>query len=204
MGCLKLTYEETPALFLGERPEKSDTIKWQVWVNPDSDFLGVGNRQTQGSEPPSFGFGPGSDLWNSSSNYMTGIGMAVDGAAFSLGRALDKRLAYSARNPSWGQWASKSLPVGPTRIGGFNVPTGLAKGAANTLKVGGAVLGVIGVGMTGYEIYTGQKSLIGEGGLDLFMGGVAFIPGGGWIASGLYFGGKWALEASGNDFWNKP
>jgi len=135
---------------------------------------------------------------------MTGIGMAVDGAAFSLGRSLDKRLAYSPRNTKFGQWMPKSLPPGPTRIGGFNVPTGFVKGAANTLKVGGAVLGVVGVGMTGYEIYTGQKSLIGEGGLDLIMGGVAFIPGGGWIASGLYFGGKWALEASGNDFWNKP
>ena len=86
---------------------------------------------------------------------------------------------------------------------GFDIPTGLAKGVANTLKVGGAVLGAVGIGMTGYEIYTGQKSLIGDGGLDLAMGAIDFVPGGGWIASGLYFGGKSALEASGNDFWNE-
>jgi len=36
----------------------------------------------------------------------------------------------------------------------------------------------------------------------LIMGGVAFIPGGRWVASGLYFGGKWLLEETGNDFWN--
>ena len=134
---------------------------------------------------------------------MTGIGMTVDGASYRLGTALEKRLAYSPRNSNFGQWMPKTLPPGPTRIGGFNVPTGLVKGAANTLKVGGAVLGGVGFIMTGAEIYSGQKSLIGEGGLDLIMGGVAFIPGGGWIASGLYFGGKWALEATGNDFWNK-
>ncbi len=33
------------------------------------------------------------------------------------------------------------------------------------------------------------------------MGGVAFIPGGGWVVSGAYFGGKALLEYSGNDFW---
>lgn len=60
MGCLKLTYEnETPALFLGERPEKIESLNWHVWVNPDSDFLGVVDQQTQGEE----GFWEG--IWNS-------------------------------------------------------------------------------------------------------------------------------------------
>lgn len=72
------------------------------------------------------------------------------------------------------------------------------------MKVGGAVLGVAGLGMTAYEIGSGQKSFIGEGGVDLIMGGVAFIPGGGWIVSGAYFGGRALLEYTGNDFWNKP
>jgi hypothetical protein len=70
------------------------------------------------------------------------------------------------------------------------------------LKVGGVVLGAYGLYKTGEEIYNGKKSLIGEGGLDLIMGGVGFIPDGGWIISGLYFGGKAILEATGNDFWN--
>jgi hypothetical protein len=51
MGCLKLTYghEETPTLFLGSDREKIHSPDLQVWVNPDSDFLGVGIKtQTQG------------------------------------------------------------------------------------------------------------------------------------------------------------
>ncbi|NOT76439.1 MAG: hypothetical protein HOP08_16045 [Cyclobacteriaceae bacterium] len=166
-----------------------------------NDFI----KQTQGNEPPSFGFSQGSDSWNTLSNYMTGIGMAVDGAAFSLGRALDKRLAYEFTKTGYQGFSVKTPSMNfRTPFGAVRASTGFVKGAANTLKVGGAVLGVIGVGMTGYEIYTGQKSLIGEGGLDLFMGGVAFYPVVGWGVSGAYFVGKWALEASGNDFWNKP
>lgn len=55
----------------------------------------------------------------------------------------------------------------------------------------------------GYDcirIYTGDKSLIGEGGLDLVMGGAPFIPGGGWIVAGPYFGGKLLLQETANNF----
>ena len=41
-------------------------------------------------------------------------------------------------------------------------------------------------------------------GLDLVMGSVGFIPGWGWATAGVYFGGKFVLEATGNDFWNNP
>lgn len=57
------------------------------------------------------------------------------------------------------------------------------------------ILGLMGI----YEV---KKSLIGEGRLDLIIGRVGFIPGGGWIASGVYFGGKALLEYAGWDFWN--
>jgi hypothetical protein len=135
---------------------------------------------------------------------MTGIGMAVDGAAFSLGRSLDKRLAYEFTKTGYEGFKVKTPSVNfRTPFGAVRASTGFVKGAANVLKTGGAVLGGIGILMTLDEIGSGQKNIIGEGGLDLFMGGVAFIPGGGWVVSGLYFGGKWALEASGNDFWNK-
>ena len=39
--------------------------------------------------------------------------------------------------------------------------------------------------------------------IALIMGGVGFIPGWGWAISGAYFGGKYILQATGNDFWNK-
>jgi len=42
MGCLKLTYDYQ------EQGEKTDTLNWRVWVNPESDFLGVVNQQNNG------------------------------------------------------------------------------------------------------------------------------------------------------------
>jgi hypothetical protein len=45
MGCLKLTYDYQ------EQGEKNDSLKWSVWVNPESDFLGVVDHQTQGNGP---------------------------------------------------------------------------------------------------------------------------------------------------------
>jgi hypothetical protein len=44
MGCLKLTYDYQ------EQGEKNSSLKWRVWVNPNSDFLEVDNQQTQGGE----------------------------------------------------------------------------------------------------------------------------------------------------------
>lgn len=57
--------------------------------------------------------------------------------------------------------------------------------------------------MTAVEIWQGQKKLIGEGGIDLIMTGVGFIPGYGWAISSAYFLGKSALEYKDLDFWNK-
>ena len=45
MGCLKLTYDYQ------EQGEKNYSLQWQVWVNPDTDFLEVGNQQTNGNGP---------------------------------------------------------------------------------------------------------------------------------------------------------
>jgi RHS repeat-associated protein len=142
----------------------------------------------------------GGDTWNSTSNHLNGAGFTAAGAEYSGSRALSRTMKYVST-------ASKTTPTEVM----FKVPGGsvyastrFVSNATKVLKVGGAATGVPGFGMTGYEIYTGQKSLMGEGGLDLIMGGVAFIPGGGWIVSGAYFGGKFLLEATGNDFWNEP
>ena len=49
MGCLKLTYDFEPILFLEEHPEKIHAPDLQVWVNPDATFEGVGIKSlTQG------------------------------------------------------------------------------------------------------------------------------------------------------------
>ena len=67
----------------------------------------------------------------------------------------------------------------------------------------GSVTGVVSFVMTADEISDGQKNLIGEGGIDLIMTGVGFIPGNGWAISSAYFLGKSALEYKDLDFWNK-
>jgi len=45
MGCLKLTYDYQ------EQGEKNYSLRWRVWVNPESSFLGVVDQQTQGNCP---------------------------------------------------------------------------------------------------------------------------------------------------------
>lgn len=70
------------------------------------------------------------------------------------------------------------------------------------MKIGAYTLDGIGLAGTVIEMIKGKKKLVGEGGLDLIMGGVGFIPGGGWIVSGVYFGGKELLEYVGWDIWN--
>ncbi|PWG77958.1 RHS repeat-associated core domain-containing protein, partial [Pararcticibacter amylolyticus] len=146
----------------------------------------------------------GGDAWNTTSNSISALGFTVGAGEYQLGRVLEKRLAYQFTKAAYEGWKS---PVGSTSfktiIGTINADTKLVQRAATSLKVGGAILGGIGVVMTGVEIYNGNKSLVGEGGLDLIMGGVGFIPGWGWAASGLYFGGKYLLQETGNDFWNK-
>ena len=52
MGCLRLTYEsESEMLFLEASAEKTESLKWQVWVNPERDFLGVDDGVAQQGGP---------------------------------------------------------------------------------------------------------------------------------------------------------
>jgi hypothetical protein len=139
------------------------------------------------------------DLWNSISNHLNGASFSAAGIEYSGSRALSRTMAY----------VNSASTTTPSKVM-FKVPGGsvyastrFVSKATKVLKFGGAATGFLGMGMTGYEIGTGQKDIVGEGGLDLIMGGVTFIPGGGWIASGIYFWGKFTLEYTGNDFWNE-
>lgn len=142
----------------------------------------------------------GNNFWNIAGNSLNGIGFTVGGLEFSGGRALVRAMDY----------VNTTSVLKPAEVM-FKVPGGslflsskLVGNVAKALKVGGVVTSGVGVVMTGVEIIAGKKRFLGEGGFDLIMGGVAFIPGGGWIVSGVYFGGKALLEYTGNDFWNKP
>ena len=99
--------------------------------------------------------------------------------------------------------ASNFTPRYASRYDNYEKPIRNYLGRFSTgAKWAGRGIAVVGFTSTIIEISTGQKRLIGEGGLDLIMGGVGLIPGGGWIAASIYFGGKAILEATGNDFWN--
>jgi hypothetical protein len=65
MGCLKLTYDyEEQPLFLSESGEKNYTLKWQVWTNPESDFLEVGEVVQTGGGPIDLGSASFRDIMN--------------------------------------------------------------------------------------------------------------------------------------------
>ncbi|MBK7345352.1 MAG: hypothetical protein IPI98_00010 [Chitinophagaceae bacterium] len=130
-----------------------------------------------------------------------GLDMALGAAETNAGNIIKNR--YIISWPGYGPQpvqgpVTVKLPIGKT----FDVSRKVLNNTAGVLKWGGRALGVAGIVGTGIEIYNGEKSLIGEGGLDLIMGGVGFIPGGGWIVSGAYFGGKALLEWADWDFWN--
>ncbi|MFT3740957.1 MAG: hypothetical protein QM786_19580 [Breznakibacter sp.] len=122
-------------------------------------------------------------LWSNISNGLNGAGFTAAGIEYSGGRALARTLAYTSTNTL----VKANQVMFKVPGGSVYASTKFVNGATKVLKVGGVVTGL---GMTAFEIGSGQKSLIGEGGLDLIMGGVAFVPGGGWVVSGFYFRAK--------------
>jgi hypothetical protein len=81
MSCLRLTYEETPTLFLESDREKIHAPELSVWVNPNATFEGVGIKtQTQGG--PNWYF------------------MSRDnGAAHGLAYDMDNNIVYEVNHP---------------------------------------------------------------------------------------------------------
>jgi len=63
-----------------------------------------------------------------------------------------------------------------------------SKGAYIGAKSFGTKLGVVGLAISGYDIY--DKGLNTSRTIDVVMGGVAFIPVFGWAVSGTYFVGN--------------
>jgi len=129
-----------------------------------------------------------------------GLDMALGALENNVGNIIKDRYVISW--PGYGPHPIQGPITIKYPLGTFDISRARLGQIANGLKVGGVVLGVIGMYGTYTEIRDGKKNLIGEGGLDLIMGGVGFIPGGGWIVSGAYFGGKAVLTWVGWDFWN--
>ena len=118
-------------------------------------------------------------------------------------KPLARSNAYAFRDGT-GQYVNTAKPT--FRFRNMDVDFNLknTNKIAKGIKFLGAASGLASGFMTAVEISQDQKNIIGEGGLDLIMIGVGFIPGYGWAISSAYFLGKIALEYNDMDFWNKP
>ena len=136
-------------------------------------------------------------VWNAVSNTNNGVAFVVS----SANQYVSNALSYSTRYYIEG--FSKISPEVrfPTPVGNFYTTFQTVKTVGNVTRNLGYATGWLGIGMTLHEILEGKKEWLGEGGLDLAMGLVGFIPGYGWIVSGAYFGGKMILEVTDNKFW---
>ena len=141
-------------------------------------------------------------LWNNISDFNTDISTGLGFTGMRLSASLSKSNAYVFRDGT-GQYINSARPS--FRFKNINIDFDLrsVNKIASGIKVLGYVSGFASGLMTGAEILQGQKKLIGEGGLDLIMTGVGFLPGYGWAFSSAYFLGKSILEYNNMDFWNK-
>ncbi|HRH63006.1 MAG TPA: hypothetical protein PLI68_06745, partial [Bacteroidia bacterium] len=103
--------------------------------------------------------------------------LAIGGAEYNIGKILVDRGKYGSLHPE---------TIIRTPIGNISTATKVLQTTGSVLKVAGATLGVVGMVGTVAQYNAGQISGA-EASLDLIMGGVGFIPGGGWIVSGTYF-----------------
>ena len=140
--------------------------------------------------------------WKTVSNGNTYVGTGLGFSGWVMEKPLARSNAYAFRDGT-GQYVNTAKPT--FRFRNMDVDFNLknANKIAKAVKSLGAASGILSLSMTGIEIYEGQKNIIGEGGLDLIMTSVGFIPTYGWVISSVYFLGKIALEENDLDFWNE-
>ena len=153
------------------------------------------------------GVNVGGQGWNRFGNINNGVAFVSSSAFEYVSKSLNKSLEYFTEGVSTTKDIHFKMP--DIEIKGWKCPhfnvyihnVGFVSNVASAAKFLGKLTGWVGIGMTGYELYTGQKEWLGEGGLDVFMGVVGFCGPYGWAISGAYFGGKMILEYTGNKFW---
>lgn len=123
-----------------------------------------------------------SSYWEVTNNFISGYTSPY--ADFMIG-AMESRIgSVLLDRAKYGRLHPEIIFQGP----GLNisVPTIGVKLAGKVLRSSGFVFGLLGIAGT---ISQYQREQIGETELsiDLIMGGVGFIPGGGWALSGTYF-----------------
>lgn len=137
------------------------------------------------------------------SNEVAYSGASISGMNENMTAVLQNRGAYQSGFKKQRIKTSGQVTL-RTPITNVNLSARVLNNFRLGLKFTGVGLGAIGTAFTVERLINDPNyKFNGEGGLDLVMGGVGFIPGGGWAISGTYFLGKAALEYTGNDFWNK-
>ena len=167
----------------------------------------VASAQADAAGKAMEGVNVGGKGWNTLGNINNGMAFVSSSAFEYVSKSLNKSLEYFTEGVSTTKDIHFKIPdieIKGWKFTLFDVYTqkvGFVSNVASAAKFLGKATGYAGLAMTGYEIFRGQKSWLGEGGLDLVMGAVGFIPGWGWAVSGAYFGGKMILESTGNKFW---
>lgn len=121
-----------------------------------------------------------SPLWDGVDNSLNITDPFWGGTEYQLGKVLENRLLYTSyalRNKS-----VALNDVNPTRLklpfGNLKVNTKLAFKTVKALKIGGAALGVVGIGMSTTELFDGisrgDKSAILKGSLGIVAGVIGF------------------------------
>lgn len=143
-----------------------------------------------------------SSLWNKISDFNTDISTGLGFAGWGLAKPLSRSNAYVLKDIT-GRYVNSIKPTFRFRNIDIDLNLRYVNYIASGIETLGLTCGVVSGLMTGYEIWQGQKNLVGEGGLDLIMTGVGFLPVYGWAVSSAYFLGKSAFEKNHMDFWNK-
>ena len=141
--------------------------------------------------------------WKTVSNDNTYVGTGLGFSGWVMEKPLTRSNAYAFRDGT-GQYVNTAKPTFRFRNMDVDFSLKNANKIAKGIKYLGAASGLASGVMTAIEIWQDQKKIIGEGGLDLIMTSVGFIPPYGWAISSAYFLGKSALEYNDMDFWNKP
>ena len=140
--------------------------------------------------------------WSTIGNFNSGLGTGTSLIEFNFGKALKRSTAYVFYDNT-GRYLSSIIPSVKFNNISYEFNPKVISCIAKTANRVSIASGVISAYMTLKEIRAKKKNFIGEGGLDLIMTGVGYIPPYGWVVSGAYFLGKYGMEELNIDFWNK-
>jgi hypothetical protein len=135
-------------------------LKWSVWVNPESDFLGVVDQQTQGG-------GPGSDFIYDNNNKI-GLGLSILEPSISGGADDAARLGTFTKGAvNTAKGLGYGLTVVNVGLFAYTITTEVKNGSFNTHSVVNGFVTTIGVGLA----VTGAAITSPVWGTGLLIGG---------------------------------